>query len=531
MAFNAALDGKTSLWVRDLGSLEARALPGTEEARLPFWSPDSRFLGFFANGKLKKTAAAGGPVVNLCDAPSGRGGTWNQNDVILFAAAILSPIFRIPAAGGTPVPVTTLNEQETGHRYPWFLPDGHHFLYAAYGTSREKDTVFVADLDSKDRRMLLLAASNAVYSAPGYLLFLRELTLMAQPFDAGKLQTTGEAVPVAEHIGYNGLDIRAFFSASPSGVLVYDSPTTDASNITFNAQLIWFDRSGKVTGTAGAPGGLAEATISHDGKSVAYTRRDPQSGLFDVWLHDLVRGTDSRLTFNGQNSLLPVWSPDDSRIAFYSTPGGAAGGVYQRSANGAGQDKMLDKLTAIRVPLDWSRDGRYIIERTAGDAQAASNIWVLPLSSEQGGGDKKPYSYLKSDAEHSLAKLSPNGQWLAYQSNETKRNEIYVTTFPQPSGKWQVSANGGSAPVWSRDGKELFYIGPDAKLMAVEVKTGPKFDAGVPKPLFEIHTGVNVFGIAFDVASDGHFLIPVPVEQSGTTPITVVLNWTAGLKK
>jgi Tol biopolymer transport system component len=519
VVFAAALDGKTSLWVRDLGSLEARALPGTEDGSLPFWSPDSRFLGLFANGKLKKTEAAGGPVQILCDAPVGRGGTWNRKDVIVFAPELLGALFRVSAAGGTPVQVTTLNEQEPAHRYPWFLPDGRHFLYTAYGQSREKFTVYVADLESKTRRALMLATSNVVYASPGYLLFVRELTLMAQPFDAGKLQTTGDAVPVAEHIGYTAIDVRAFFSSSQNGVLVYHS--SGGLGAAINSQLTWFDRSGKVTGTIGAPGGLIGAAISANGNSVGTSRLDPQTGVFDIWLYDLTRGTNSRFTSGSPLNVYPVWSPDSSQIAFFD---GAF--VNQKTTNGAGQNEILDRSTRLKAPVDWSKDGRYIIEDAIADSKTGTDIWVLPLF-----GDKKPFPYLQTDANESQAKLSPNGQWLAYQSDESKRNEIYVTTFPQPGGKWQISTNGGSFPVWGRDGKELFYVSADGKMMAVEVKAGPKFDAGVPKPLFDVRTDLTTFGAGYDVGKDGRFLIPVPVEQSGATPITVVVNWQAGLRK
>jgi Tol biopolymer transport system component len=524
LAFSGALDGKVSLWVRNLASLEAHEMPGTEGGSLPFWSPDSRSIGFFASGKLKKTEAVGGPVVNLCDAPDGRGGTWNQDDVILFASAIISPVFRVPAAGGTPVPVTTINEQEPGHRYPWFLPDGRHFLYTAYGQNRENDAVYVADLESKERRRLILATSNVIYASPGYLLFLRDLTLMSQPFDAGKLQTTGDAVPVAEHVGYMALDIRAFFSASRNGMLVYDSPEGDASSATLNSQLTWFDRSGRKSGLVGVPGWLAGAAVSVDGNSVATTRRDPQSGLIDIWLYDLA-GANSRFTFNSQTNMNPVWSPDSRHIAFYSTPGGAST-VYQKSTSGAGQDELLDKSTFLRSPVDWSMDGRYIIEQAVAESKTGSDIWVLPLF-----GDKKAFPYLQTTANESAARLSPNGQWLAFQSDETKRNEIYVTTFPKLGGKWQVSTNGGRFPVWGRDGKELFYIAGDGKMTAVEVKSGLSFSPGVPKPLFDAHIAETRLGTSYDIGKDGRFLIPVPVEQGVATPITVLVNWTAGMKK
>ncbi len=519
VAFGAALDGKASLWVRDLGSLEARALPGTEGASLPFWSPDSRSLGFFANGKLRKTEVAGGPVQTLCDAPAGRGGTWNRNDVIVFAPELLGRLFRVSAAGGTPVPVTTLSEQEPWDRYPWFLPDGRHFIYDAYDQSRKEYIVYVADLESKTRRALMPAASNVVYASPGYLLFLRELTLMAQPFDAAKLQTTGDAVPVAEHIGYTAIDVRAFFSASQNGVLVYHS--SGGLGVAINSQLTWFDRSGKVTGTIGAPGGVVGAALSANGNSVATTRLDPQTGVLDIWLHDLARGTNSRFTSGSPYNASPVWSPDDSHIAFFDGTF-----VNQRTTNGAGQNEILDRSARLKAPVDWSKDDRYIIEDAIADSKTGTDVWVLPLF-----GDKKPFPYLQTDANESQAKLSPNGQWLAYQSDESKRNEIYVTTFPQPGGKWQISTGGGSFPVWGRDGKELYYIAADGKMMAVDVKSGPKFDPGVPRSLFDVRTDLTVFGDGYDVGNDGRFLIPVSVEQSGTTPITVVLNWQGGLKK
>jgi Tol biopolymer transport system component/predicted Ser/Thr protein kinase len=523
VAFAASLEGKTSLWVRDLSSLDARALPGTEGASLPFWSPDSRFLGFFANGKLKRTDAAGGPVLNLCDAPVGGGGTWSRNDVILFAP-FSGALSRVPAAGGTPVPVTSVDAQAQSHRFPWFLPDGRHFLYTDYGRNGTGGPIVYQDLESRNGHALMTAASNVVY-ASGYLLFLKDLTLVAQPFDVGKLQTTGDAVPVAEQIGFTAMNLRALFSSSQNGVLVYDSPASFFGlSSGSNSQLTWFDRSGKITGTVGQPGGLVGAAISGDGNSVATSRLDPQTGVADIWLYDLARGTNSRLTSSALVNLDPVWSPDNSHIAFFSD-GGATYGVLEKTANGAEQAEVLEKTPPIMAPTDWSKDGRYIIERTGFDAKTAS-IWVLPLF-----GDKKPFSYLRTEANESWAKLSPDSQRAAYTSDETKRNEIYVTTFPQPDSKLQISTNGGSYPVWSRDGKELFYISADEKMMAVELKAGPKFDAGVPKPLFDVRTDLTPFGSGYDVSKDGRFLIAVPVEQSGTTPITVVVNWQAALKK
>jgi Tol biopolymer transport system component len=530
VAFVATADGRDVLWVRDLDSLAARPLPGTDEAQEPFWSPDSRFIAFFAGGKLRKIDLAGGPALSLCDAAQGLGGSWSKNDVILFAPSPVAGLFRVAASGGSATPVTAPDPAlgEIRHRFPWFLPDGHHFLYLGWSLDPEKTAVYVADIDSKSdsqmRRRVLAADSNAVYTPPGYLLFLREGTLMAQPFDAGKAQTTGDPVPIAEHVDSNsgGVISQGQFSASQNGVLAYTSGGAGT-----NVQLTWFDRSGKVLGTVGTPGILHWPAISPDGTTVAVDRMDPQTGIYDLWLHDLARGTTSRFTFNSRTNEYPVWSPDGSHIAFASTRDGGLN-LYQKAASGAAQDEALDKAARTKRADDWSGDGRYILEEIQ-DPKTGSDIWALPLF-----GDRKPFPYLQTEFNESHAKLSPNGQWLAYQSNDTKRIEVYVQTFPTPGGKWQVSANGGDRPVWSRDGKELFFIGADQILMAVEVKSdagkgGGKFEASVPKPLFDVRLETNQ--VWFDVSKDGSFLMPTSTVQAATVPMTVVVNWTAGLKK
>jgi len=526
LAFVAGVDGKDLLWVRDLDSLAARPLPGTDGAIEPFWSPDSRFIGFFAGGKLKKIDVAGGPAVSLCDvAGQGYGGSWSKNDVVVFSPNNFGGLFRVPAAGGSATPLTTSDQAsgEITHRLPWFLPDGHHFLYTA--TDFNKAAAYVADLDSKTRRELSNVASNAVYVAPGYLLFVRERTLMAQHFDADKAQATGDAVPVAEQVDVSGgVTGQAQFSASQNGVLTYVSGGAGG-----NVQLTWFDRSGKVLGTVGPPGDLQWPEISPDGSTVVVDRRDPGTGFPDLWLHDLARGTASRLTFNSKANEYPIWSPDGSHIVFSSSRDGGLN-LYQKAVSGNAKEEALDKAPLLKKPVDWSRDGRYIIEEIIGASKTGFDIWVLPLF-----GDRKPFPYVQTEFVERWAKLSPNGQWLAYRSNETLRNEVYVQTFPTPGGKWQVSTNGGDRPVWSRDGKELFFIAADQKLMAVEikgdtVKGGAKFEAGVPKPLFDTRLLGNAF-TWFDVSKDGRFLIPTPTELSANAPMTVVVNWTAGLKK
>jgi hypothetical protein len=358
-----------------------------------------------------------------------------------------------------------------------------------------------------------------VYAPPGYLLFVRDRALMAQPFEVETAKTLGHAVPVAEQVDLSGIGSVGMFSASENGVLVYISGAA-AGEYT---QLTWFNRSGKVTGTVGAPDRLNWPAISMDGATVAFGRLDHQTGLSDIWLHNLASDTSSRFTFGPRVNQNPVWSPSGSHIAFMSHRTGDFN-IYQKATSGTAQDEVLDKDTRSKSPNDWSSDGRYIIEERRGDPKTGSDIWVLPLF-----GDRKPFPYLQADFNERTAKLSRDGHWLAYASDEGKRYEIYVQTFPTPGGKRQISTNGGSFPVWSRDGKELFFIGPDGKIMAADVKSGSKFEANEPKPLFDTH----LIGFAsFDVSKDGRFLLPTVIEQTGTLSMTVVANWDhSGLKR
>jgi serine/threonine protein kinase len=526
LAFVATSGGKDGLWVRDLDSLTARLLPGTDGASYPFWSPDSRTIAFFAQSKLKKIDVAGGPVLSLCNAgPSG--GSWNKNNIIVFSHSDSNGLFRVPAGGGTPTPVTTVDgaSGEVSHELPWFLPDDHHFLYWVLTSDLQKIGVYAGDLDAKARQRVLTGLTNAIYVPPGYLLFLRERTLMAQPFDASKLQTTGAAIPVGEHVSAAAFDF-AQFSASQNtegnSVLAYFSGGRE------NALLTWFDRSGKVTGTISAAGVPHWPAISPDGSLVAVDRLD-STGSPDIWIHDLARGAASRFTFGSKFTVNPVWSPDGSRIAFEASHDGNFA-LYQKETSGTGKDRLLeknpDKEASAFSPMDWSKDGHYLIAETIGNPKTGMDIWVLPTF-----GDRKPIPYLHTEANERLAKLSPNGKWLAYMSDESNRNEVYIRTFPNPSGKWQVSVNGGGKPVWSRDGKELFFIGADRKMMAAEVKDGDQFEAGLPKPLFDTQLSPEAQEAYFDVSKDGRFLIPASADQPVNAAMTVVVNWTAGLKK
>jgi len=522
IAFTAISEGKTALWVRDLDSLGARALPYTEGALFPFWSPDGHMIGFFADGKLKKIDIAGGPALTLCEITGDpRGGTWNREGDILFVPDRVNDegIFRVSASGGVPsVLLATDRSKGDGFRFPWFLPDGRHFLYLHRVSDVAASRIDVGDLESKTARPLLPATSNAIYAA-GHLLFARERTLMAQPFDTGKLQTTGEPVPIAEQVDYVTVDQRAHFSSSQNGVLAYVSGGVVGGNL----QLTWFDRSGRVVGTLGGPGLSRWPAISPDEKTIAFYRVELQSGINDIWLHDVARGSDSRFTFGRANSDFPVWSPDGSELAFRS---GSDYRIYRKGI-GVTEQTALDDTPPNKRADDWSRNGRFLIEERAPLGKSGSDIWVLPLF-----GDRKPFPYLQSEFNERWAKLSPGGQWLAYSSDETKRNEVYVQTFPNPGGKWQVSANGGDRPVWSRDGKELFFISADGKMMAVGVRSGKDqtdFNAGAIKPLFDVHMAIQD---CFDVSKDGRFLIPITVASGASNvPMTAVVNWPSGIKK
>jgi Tol biopolymer transport system component/predicted Ser/Thr protein kinase len=523
VVFRAAVDGKNALWVRDLDSLSLRMLAGTDNAAQPFWSPDSRWIGFFAQGKLMKIDVAGGPAITICNADNGRGGTWNENGVIVFAPRNTSALFRVPAAGGTPAPVTELDaaRKEDAQRFPWFLPDGRHFLYSSRSGDADKAAVLMGDLESKDRREVVKVASNAVYVPPGYLLFARDRTLMAQPFDAAKLQTTGDPVPVAEQVDYRaGGFPYSYFSASQNGVLAYASGGYGG-----NLQINWFDRTGKSAGTVGKPVDIQWASLSPDGKSVVADRvASAGSADRDIWLYDLARGTEQRITFAGNNTF-PIWSPDGARIAFLATRDGS-GKLLAKSANGTGAEEILDAAT--RAPMDWSRDGRFLTSATLNtNPKTGNDIWVQPMTGSP--GDRKPAPVFQTDFQESYNKISPDGRWLAYQSDESKRAEIYVVGFPGLNGKWQVSVDGGRIPVWGRDGRELYFVGANNKLMAVEIKPGTQFQAGVPKPLFDVQLGPS--SPNYDVSAEGRFLVATPMEQGTAVPMTVVLNWQALLKK
>ena len=506
VAFGA--DGRQMLWLRPLGSLDAQLLPGTEGASFPFWSPDGRFVGFFAQGKLKKTDVSGGLPLTLCDAPEGHGGTWNRDGVIVLASTGAGPLYRVSASGGTASPVSDLAKpQHVSHRWPHFLPDGRHFLYLARNAEPENSRVFLGSLDSKESREVLAADSNAVYVPSGQVLFVRNGTLMSQPFHAGRREMTGEPRPVLEQVQGEGFSALGAFSVSRNDVLAYRTTTAGA-----DFELNWFDRSGKRLARVGEPGAYSVPQLSPDGRKLAVSIEG------DIWVADLARGSFSRLTFDW-NRCCPVWSPDGDRILFRTSTD-----LYQKLASGAGQEELLWKDDQRNTPTDWSRDGRFIIFQTT--ALSTSDLWVLPMS-----GERKPAPLLRTQFNEQQGRVSPDGNWIAYTSDESGRHEIYVQRFPEPSGKWQVSTSGGADPRWRADGGELYFISADRKLMAVPVKLGSAFEAGVPGSLFEVRvSGLTDVRTHYAVSADGQrFLVNTTTEDRTPSPIVVVVNWSKAL--
>jgi eukaryotic-like serine/threonine-protein kinase len=515
-------EGKNLLWVRSLDALSAQALAGTEDAYYPFWSPDSRFIGFFAGGKLKKIEAAGGPTLTLCDAPLARGGAWNRDGVIVFAPDSAGPLQQISASGGVTSAVTKLDDArgELTHRWPYFLPDGQHFLYLRRSiTGSESETaIYVASLGSKESKLLLRTNSNVAY-AQGYLLFLREGTLMAQPFDAQRLETSGDAFPIVVGVQSEPSMARGVFAVSENGVLAYQT-----GSVRNGSQLASFDRNGKQLSVIGDVAIYGYPQLSPDGRRVAVTIVDPTNGNEDVWLYDVARGLRIRFTVDPADERNLTWSPDGSRIVFASNRKGHFD-LYQKASSGVGSDELLLESELDKYPMSWSPDGRFLLYLGV-DPKTKLDLWVLPL-----GGDRKPFPFLQTEFNEANGQFSPDGRWIAYASDESGGNEIYVAPFPGPGAKQQISTSGGRQPRWRGDGKEIFYLAPDNKLMAAEVNgQGASLVVGAVRPLFEVHP--YDYGYVYDVTADGRrFLVNTAVEQKASAPITLVLNWTADLKR
>jgi eukaryotic-like serine/threonine-protein kinase len=514
-------DRSSAIWIYEPGTLDATSLANTEGASFPFWSPDGQSLGFFADGKLKKLSLAGGPAQTLCDAPSGRGGTWSKDGVILFTPSghLGVGLFRISASGGTPVQITVPDKSllEDSHRWPFLLPDGVHFLFSAIHLSgrRELSSVYMGSLGSNEKRLVTKAGANAAYVAP-YLLFYRDQTLFGQPFDTKKSEPAGEAFPILTDIQYWPRISEAVFAATSTGLLVAQKAGDSGAS-----QLLWFDRKGQEIGMGLKPGIYGNISLSPNGKAVASDTTDPASQNTDVWTYDLENQSAKRLTFDPAIDSTPIWSPDGSRMVFGSNRG-VNFDLYLKDTNGAQEEKPISQDGNDRFPTDWSRDGKYILYERGAD------LWFVILP------EFRPTQFLKATSTLKGGRFSPDGKWVAYSSNESGRWEVYVTSFPEAHGKWQVSNAGGVEPKWRSDGKELFYLSPESKMTAVPVKTGLSFDPGTPAALFQANPREMLATseqFSYEVSQDGQkFLINTHV-KTAITPLSVVLNWSAKLKQ
>ncbi|MBI4468185.1 MAG: protein kinase [Acidobacteria bacterium] len=513
-------EGNRLIWIRSLDALPAEVLPGTEGAGLPFWSPDSRFVAFFADRKLKKIDVSGGPPVALCDAPDNRGGTWSQKGVIVFAPSIRE-LYWVSDTGGVATAITNPDESrmEKSHRFPWFLPDGHTFLYLAISPANEREpgTIYAASLESSERKLILKANSNVVYSQ-GHLLFLREDTLMAQRFDPQQLATIADAFPIAQNVLFSSLTYRGVFSASESGILAYESGADKT-----DSQLTWLDRTGKTLGVLGEAARHRQLRLSPDGKRVAVTIAEPRTGDIDIWAYDVARGLKTRFTFDAAEERALIWSPDGNHI-FYNSEVKGFWDLYKKAADGIGKEELLLESKFDKYPNSLTPDGRFLIYHTR-NTKTAYDLWVLPLS-----GKREPFPFLQTEFNEAGGQLSPDGRWLVYQSNVSGQSEIYVAAFPGPGLKRRISSSGGARVQWRADGKELFFQTRDDKFMAVEMRwKGGDLEIGAPRQLFELRWDSNE---SYAVSPDGQrFLVNKAVQVKGPAPLTLVTNWTAGLKK
>jgi Tol biopolymer transport system component len=556
LAFTGYTGNARHLWTLALATGETNQIAGSEGAQTPFWSPDSHSIGFFASGKLKKVEIAGGLPVTLCSYRGAVGAAWGRAGVILLAALGGGDLSRVSAAGG---PVTSIlgpdpKRLETDLRHPSFLPDGRHFLYSVLSIDKEVRGIYLGSLDGGASKRLLGDTSNVSYVASGappdttsgatsgmasdrasdtasvtasvtdgagkgYLLFGREGALMAQPFDAKRLRLDGEPFPVASQVAtIPGTDDRRF-TVSENGVLVFD-PSLNRQR----KQALLVDRGGKIISSPERLDNLRLARLAPGGERFMATRYDPETDNFDLWLSDMTGGNAVRFTFDPGNDQFAVWSPDASRVVWAANRGGHFQ-LYEKAVDQTGQETPLWQSDYHKFPTDWSRDGRYIIYRQI-DPKTKFDIWALPLF-----GERKPFPVLQSESNESSGALSPDGQWLAYYSDESGRYEIYVQRFPG-GDKRRISTEGGTWPYWRGDGKELYYHAFDGKVMATPVTGGTSLAFGAPFALFEFRSGNLPEQPYYSVDRDGRrFLLNADVESEINSPLTVMVNWTAGVKR
>ena len=526
MAFVAHSANAQFLWVRSLKGDNAQQLEGTQGAMHPFWSPDGRFVAFFANGKLNKIAASGGPVSVLADAPTSRGGTWGVSDVIVFSPTFQSSLLKVSAQGGTPTDATVMDKQKhTTHRWPWFLPDGKHFLFLATshnGGDTKTSGIYFGSTDSLEAHLVVATDSAAQY-ASGYLLYRANTALVAQPFDPESGKLSGSPLPLVNNIRYDAGVWRSIFAVSQNGIIVYQASTA----ATGGTRLVWLDRSGKQLGAISEPENMAtDVRLSPDGKRVAFMQLGAASG---VWTLDLERKIRTRITFDQQTVAYPSWSPDGKTLMFTADLANRGGTVEIRSkaADGSGTEKTLIAEQNNYHSPEWSPDGKYLTYLW-GDGEKMISLWAVPVA-----GGAKAFSVVQPPSPQSniyVYRVSPDARWVAYVSDESGADEIYVTSFPEGKGKWRVSNSGGSNPVWSGNMKELFYRDlTDQFFVCPLTLKGPEPEVGTPQRLF--HASVPGVGVPYDVSADGERLLVDLAEEQESSPLFIAVNWPAELKK
>ena len=515
---------KNVIWIHPVGGRGATVVSGTEGAFYPFWAPNGRSIGFFADGKLKTIDVASGRSAQvLADAPFGRGGSWNADGVILFTPDAWSGLYRVPSSGGTPVAVTKpdVSQFQVSHRWPVFLPDGRHFLYLACNFSGrlDKNMIVVGSLDSDEKRLIANASTNAFYADPGYLVYWRDNALVAQRFDLHTYALSGEPRIVSDAVQYFPQTNLAVFTVVGKTLVAQTSSGKGASK----SQLIWFDRHGKQVGTVGPPELVANPKLSPDGRRVAVDQTDTDGRHVNIWIHELTNDAAARIGFGPWLEQVTVWSPDGKQV-IYTANEKLFFSLYMKNADGSGSaQNIMDFGTPQQGPWDWSRDGKYVLARKDRE------LWYMTMP------DRQTRPLLQSPWLIRNAQFSPDGKFVAYASSETGNWEVYVSPFPGFGSKWQVSRGGGEEPRWRRDGKELYYLAPDGRLMAVEVKTGTGFEAGFPSGLFVTHTRQPISAMDFfsyDVTPDGQkFLVNTKVDTSNSAPLSVILNWSSEMEK
>jgi len=531
LAFTAATGAKIQLWVRALDSGAAQPLAGTDGAALPFWSPDSRHIAYFAAGKLRKIDPTGGVSTVIADTGVSTGGTWSSDGVILFGRLGGAGLTKVPANGG---PVETVlaadaKRQETDYSNPLFLPDGRHFFFNVFSGNPESRGTFIGSLDGGDRRRLIDDSSNvAIAQVPDtgtFLLFVREGALLAQSFDPTTLQLSGETMSLAPVVGssFDGTGTgvnRRTFTVSNTGVVIFDSVVTRQ-----DSHAVWVDRQGKSPRILDEMNLVSMARLSRDGKRLAVSRRQGERGNADIWVGPAEGGRAERFTFDAANDTFPVWSPDGSQIAWASNRDGFYD-IYRKSSTGSGNDQLLLSSPLFKFPTDWTPDGGHILYRVL-DPATRYDIWALPMTPEA-----KPFPLLTTPANEAGAVVSPDGKWFAYASDETGRYETYVQAFPGGGGKRQVSTTGGNGPWWRADGRELYFHAPNGDLMSVEVTPATGAIASAPATLFSFPPGGILTTPYYSVTPDGQrFLLSELLQHREGTPLTVLVDWATRFKK